>query len=89
MVENTAEIKSGITINVDVSAKIRENMCEKRCIWNLSACNIEIGKCSGSVTGDSVITRDKIIEATKTVHAKTILTNTIAIKIYIFYSPLY
>ena len=46
IVENVAQIKSKITIDIDVSAKIRENICE-------------------------------------------ILIKTIAIKISIFYSPLY
>ena len=30
MVENVTQIKRGITINVDMSAKIQENMCAKK-----------------------------------------------------------
>ena len=35
MVENVSQIKSGITINVDVSAKIQENMCEKKITFRI------------------------------------------------------
>ena len=36
MVEIVIQIKSGITTNVDVSAKTREIMCEKKIIFGIS-----------------------------------------------------
>ena len=52
---------------VDVSANIRKNIfvCEKIYIWNLSTCTCENGKYLESIIGDSEITCDEIIEATK------------------------
>ena len=39
MVENIIQIKSGITVNVDVSAKIQENiMCAKNIIFGSYMC---------------------------------------------------
>ena len=49
-------------------------MCEKYYIWNPSTCTSENGKYLESITGDSVITCDEIIEVTKTVPKKSVLT---------------
>ena len=59
MVEN---VKSGITINVDVSATIPEIVI---CAWNFfflnsSTWTCENGKYLRSITGESVITCDEI-----------------------------
>ena len=35
MVENVTQIKSGITINVVVSAKIKKNICAKKIIFEI------------------------------------------------------
>ena len=72
MVENVTQIKSGITMNFNVSAKIRENiMCvgEKNC-WNTSTCICENGKYLVSIIGYSVIMRDETIELIKNVPQK-------------------
>ena len=45
-------------------------MCEKNCIWNPNDCTSENRKYSISVIGDSVITGDKVTEATKTISTK-------------------
>ena len=72
MVENVTQIKSGITMNVNVSAKIRGNiMCgEKKNSWNTSTCICENGKYLGSIIDYSVIMRDEAIEVIKTVPEK-------------------
>ena len=91
-VENTIQIKSGITINVDASVKIKKKhcACEKDYIWYLVTCSCETGKYLASVIYDSVITCDEIIEETKRVttnfNEKSSLQNQ---KKSIFYLPFY
>ena len=78
MVENVAQIKYGITINISVSAKIRKKIiCVKikKHIWNPATCTCENDKYSGSIIDNSVITCDRIIEATKTVPTKSTSTD--------------
>ena len=64
-------IKSGITVNFDVSAKLKENIKHRKniyiYIWNPSACTCKNGEYAENIIDDSVITCDKIIEATKSV----------------------
>ena len=69
MVENDIQSKSGITLNVDVSVKIRKNiMCAKKdYIWNPAACSNENSKYLRSICDDSVVMRDDTIDTTKTV----------------------
>ena len=43
------------------------NMCEKYHIWNPATCSCENGKFLASIADDSVITRDEIIDTSKTV----------------------
>ena len=43
------------------------NICEKDYIWNPVTCSCENGKYLANIIDDSVISRDKIIEETKTV----------------------
>ena len=66
IVENVTQIKSGTTISVCVSVKIRQNiMCVKKYyICNPATCSCENGKYVGSIIGDSVFTCDKIMEET-------------------------
>ena len=53
-------------------------MCvNKICIWNPGECTCKNCKCLKSITGDSVITCDRIIEATKAAPTKFIPTKTI------------
>ena len=54
MVENVTQIKSGITINVDVSAKIKKiyHVYEKDYTWNPSTWTCKNGKYLGSIFGD-------------------------------------
>ena len=60
MVENITKVKSGIMPNVDVSVK---NICEKDCIWNPATCSCKNGTYLPSITDDSVIAFDEIIDA--------------------------
>ena len=62
MVENVTKIEKGTTVNVDMSAKIRDNISFwKKYIWNLSTCICEKRKYLESIICDSVIICDKII----------------------------
>ena len=65
MVENLIQIKSGIMINVDASAK-KYHICEKDYIWNPAICSYENGKYLTSIINNSVITCAKIIDAEET-----------------------
>ena len=63
MVENIIQIKSRITINVAASVKIQKHfVCEKDYISNPVTRSCESGKYLASITDDSVITRDEIME---------------------------
>ena len=70
-------IKSRITINLDVSSKIQENIMfvKKNYIWNSSKYTCENGK---SIIVDSIVIYDEIIEVTKTIPTKTVPTKPIA-----------
>ena len=50
-------------------------MCKKDYFWNPATCSCENGKHLASITNDSVITCDEIIEETKTIPTKTVPTN--------------
>ena len=78
LVENITQIKSSVTINADVSVKIRRNVCEKKIIWNASTCTCENGKYSGSIIRDSVVTCDKVIEVSKIIPTKANPTKTLS-----------
>ena len=54
MVENVIQIKSGITINIDVSAK-KNHIYEKDYIWNLATCSYKYSKYLASFIYNSVI----------------------------------
>ena len=60
MVKNITQIKSEITINFSVSAKIQENImhAKKMYIWVLAACTCENGKYLRGIIDNSVITCD-------------------------------
>ena len=64
--ESVIQIKSGITINVDASLK-KIIYVKKYYIWNAATCSGENGKYLASITDDSLISCDEIIEETKTV----------------------
>ena len=53
MVEVVTQIKSGITIKSDMSAK-KNHICEKDCIWNPATCSCKNGKNLASIIDDSV-----------------------------------
>ena len=75
MVENVIQIKSGMTVNVGASVKIKlHRVCEKDYIWNPATCSCENGKYLASVIDDSMIRCGEIIEMTKTIPTKTIPT---------------
>ena len=48
-------------------------MFEKNYIWSHGPCTCENSKYIGSISGDSVIMCDEIVEATKPVPIKTVL----------------
>ena len=70
MEENVIQIKSGITINVNVSVKNIIYM-EKIYIWNPAMCTCKNGKYLINIMDDSVIICDEIVDT----EAKTIPTN--------------
>ena len=70
MVENVIQIKSRITINVDVSVKI--SYMKKDYIWNPATCSCANDKYLASIFDHSVITCDNITGETKTV-SKTLM----------------
>ena len=59
MEENVFQIKSGITISVNTSAK---KYIWKRLYWNWATCNCENGKYLAGIINDSVITCDEITD---------------------------
>ena len=77
LVENVIQIKIGITVNGDVSAKIRENItCAKKIIFGILVCVLgKSGKYLGSIICDSVIRCDETMKATKTFPIKTVPKN--------------
>ena len=80
-------MKSGITVNVDVSANIRENIMRMKInyIWSLSTCTCESGKYSKIVISDSKFTLGEFTVTTKTIARKNIVNK----KNYLFYFPFY
>ena len=72
MAENVTQIKSGITIHVDVSGEIWEkhNVCEKDYIWNPTTCTCKSGKYLRIIIGKSVVICDEIIEVAQTIPTK-------------------
>ena len=73
MVENVIEIKSGIIINVNASAK-NIIYVKKNYIWNPATCSCKNGKYLASITDNSMITCDEVMDAEET---KTIPENII------------
>ena len=70
MAENVIQIKSGIIINVGASVKNIKYV--KKYIWNPATYSCENGKYLASITDNSVITYQKIIDMVET---KTVTTN--------------
>ena len=67
-VENVIQIKSGITINVDMSLKIKKTQdCAKKIIFGILLHVVAHCKYKANIIDDSVITYDEITEMTKTV----------------------
>ena len=81
LVENVSQIKSGTTISVCVSVKIRQNIkCVKKYyICNPATCSCENSKYVEIIIGDSVITCVKIMEK-QTVPTKAVLTKSTSTK---------
>ena len=69
-------------IDVCVSAKFEKTSCMKKKIhiWNPTTCSCENSKYVGRISGDSVITCEKIIEAKKTSLTKSISMKTVPTK---------
>ena len=68
IIENVIQINSGIMMNINVSVNILNNICvQKNYIWNTATCNCENSKYVGSVTDNSIIRCDEIIEEIKTI----------------------
>ena len=70
MAENVIQIKSGIIINV--GASVKNIIYVKKYIWNPATYSCENGKYLASITDNSVITYQKIIDMVET---KTVTTN--------------
>ena len=86
MVETLTQIKSGITINAVVREHLRKHfVCERSYIWSPSACTCKNGKHARTVIGDSAITCDENIEATKTIPTKSIAIKNVYILLVFFY----
>ena len=66
IVEIVTWVKSGITINVSVSVKIKKNIvcvsAKKKYVYNPDTCISKNGKNSGRIIGDSVIMCNEIIQ---------------------------
>ena len=70
MEEHIIQIKSGITITVDLIVK-KHHICEQVYIWNPATCSCKNGEyLAGIIENDSVITCDEIITETKTISIK-------------------
>ena len=68
----------------------KKHVCEKDYIWNPANCSCKNGKYLASVTDDSVITCDKMIEKTKAVTTNfNEKIHSVKQKISIFYLPFY
>ena len=81
MAENVTQIKSEITVNVVASVEIRKNMRAKKIIFGIPAtCTCKNGKYVGNIIGDSVITCDEIIEATKSTSTEIVPAKSISKK---------
>ena len=61
MEENIIQVNGEIKINVGVSVKCHK--CETDYIWNPSTCSCEYGKYLTSITEDSAILCDKVMES--------------------------
>ena len=68
MGENVIQIENRIMISVHANVK-KHHMCEKDCIWNLSANSCENGKYLAIIIDNTVIMCHEIIEETKTIPA--------------------
>ena len=77
MVENAIQIKSGITINVDVSVKISKNImfARKDYISNTATCSCENSKYLGIVIDNSLIMSDEIPAQSKPDQTRAVPTN--------------
>ena len=78
MVKNVIQVKLGISMNVDVSAKVKKkkkkNVCKKGYIWNPITCSCENCRHENwSIVNDSMITCDIILETIKSILTKTVL----------------
>ena len=71
MAENVIQVKIGIMINVDASAK-KYHICEKDYIWNSATCSCGNGKYLAGIIDHSVITCSETIDVEET---KTVVTN--------------
>ena len=95
--EKVTQIKTAITINDDVNAKNprKHRVYEKDYICNPSTCTCENCNDLESITDESIITCDEIIDKTKTTPTKTVPTNfnekevTCKIENFLFYSLFY
>ena len=64
MVESVIQVKSRTTTKVGASVTIQRKhcTCKKNYIWNPATCSCKTGKYLASITDDSVITCDEIID---------------------------
>ena len=86
IVENLIQIKSEITINAVACLKIQKKkilVCKKDYVWNPAICSYKSVKYLAGIIDDSVITGDEIIDTTKVVPTKTVLTKSTLTNFYI------
>ena len=66
---------------------LKNNVCEKDYIWSPAICSCGNGKFVGSITDDSVITCDEIIDTTRSILTKAVPTKSNSKNYYMFNSP--
>ena len=70
-VKNVMQIKFGVTIKVNVSTEIfKKNVSRKGYFWNPATCSCENARYAGSITDDSLISWDEVIETAKSIWQK-------------------
>lgn len=71
MVKNVTQSKIGIAINVNMTVTVQKSiMCVEQTIFEILAHGLENDKYIGSIIGDSGITCDEIVQATKIIQIK-------------------
>ena len=83
MVENVTQIKSLITISINVNVKIfkKDDKCKKVYTWDPATWICENAKYVGSISYDLVITCDETVDKTESILAKIVATKIVPTRI--------